>query len=94
MTPVLLLLILQDYQTGALIFIGSCIVGLGGCIYSILGLPYCDDNSKKSRSPLTIGIVYASRILGPGLGFALGAACLKVYIDPWNLSPLEMGDKE
>jgi hypothetical protein len=51
-------------------------------MYYSFGVPFVDDNSKKKNSPLMLSFVMASRVLGPSLGYALGSACLAVYVDP------------
>ncbi len=72
-----------------MIFSGIFIVGIGGSFYYVFGLPYGDDNSKKDEGPMTLGIIWASRLLGPALGYLLGAACIRV-----NEYPLREVDYE
>lgn len=65
-----------------LIFLSQFVLGIGSTLYYALGQPYLDDNVKKTRTPLLLGLVLALRTLGPALGFALGSGCLSLYIDP------------
>lgn len=65
-----------------LIFLSQFVVGIGSTLYYALGQPYLDDNVKKTKTPMMLGCVLAFRTLGPAVGFALGSACLSIYIDP------------
>lgn len=65
-----------------LIFLSQFVVGIGSTLYYALGQPYLDDNVKKTKTPMLLGCVLAFRTLGPAVGFALGSACLSLYIDP------------
>jgi sodium-independent organic anion transporter len=70
-----------------LIFLSQFVLGIGSTLYYALGQPYLDDNVKKTRTPMLLGLVLALRTLGPALGFALGSGCLSLYIDP-TVTPL------
>ncbi len=82
----------KDYVSLGVIFAGTFVTGLGGCFYYCLGVPYADDNISKNNGPLMLGIVWASRLLGPAIGFVLGSACLRVYTNPDE--DVEFGEKD
>lgn len=65
-----------------LIFSSQFVLGIGNTLYYSLGQTYLDDNTKKTNIPLLLGYAFALRTLGPVVGFVLGYACLKIYIDP------------
>lgn len=70
-----------------LIFLSQFVLGIGTSLYMSLGQAYLDDNTKKTRTPLLLGITMALRTVGPAFGFILGFACLNLYIDP-SLTPV------
>jgi sodium-independent organic anion transporter len=76
----------KDFFSMSIIFIGIFITGIGNSLFWTLGLPYIDDNSKKKDSPLRMSFAMAARVVGPSLGFMMGAALLKVYVNP-NVDP-------
>ncbi len=84
----------KDYAALIITFCGMFIAGIGSSFYYIVGLPYGDDNTKKDDSPMMIAIIWASRLLGPALGFMLGAACLRVYVKPWALDEIDFGERD
>ena len=54
------------------VFVGFFISGIGSSFFHSFGIPYIDDNMNKNQSPAFLGLIYASRTLGPGLGSILG----------------------
>jgi len=82
----------KDWLSLWIIFFGVFLMGLGGAFYYVFGLPYTDDNSKKDQGPMLIAIIWASRLAGPAVGYALGPACLKLYVKPWIDVDFEEGD--
>ena len=64
------------------IFVGFFLSGIGTSFFHSFGIPYIDDNTSKSDSPAFLGLIYATRNLGPGLGSVVGAYCLKLYVYP------------
>jgi len=74
----------KDWASLWIIFFGVFLMGLGGSFYYVCGLPDSDDNSTKDQGPMAIAIIWASRLLGPAVGYALGPACLKLYVKPWE----------
>ena len=66
----------------AIIFIGIFVVGIGSTgIYSF-GVPFLDDNAGKENSPMALGYAMTSRIVGPTIGYALGAVMLSIFVYP------------
>ena len=72
----------KDWLSIAIIFIGIFTVGIGSTGIFSFGVPYLDDNSTKSNTPYALSFAMCSRILGPALGYCLGAVTLKVFVKP------------
>lgn len=71
-------------------FISLLGVGMGQTTVYTLGIPYIDDNVANRESPLYFAITIGVRILGPSLGFVLGAFCTRIYVDlsiPADIDP-------
>ncbi|XP_013176690.1 PREDICTED: solute carrier organic anion transporter family member 2A1-like isoform X1 [Papilio xuthus] len=64
------------------LFICLLVVGVGQTGIATLGIPYVDDNVGSRQSPLYMAITIGIRVIGPALGFMLGALCTRVYVDP------------
>ncbi|KAL4713968.1 hypothetical protein ACJJTC_015622 [Scirpophaga incertulas] len=64
------------------LFICLLVVGVGQTGIATLGIPYVDDNVGSRQSPLYMAITIGIRVIGPALGFLLGALCTRVYVDP------------
>ena len=61
---------------------GIFVVGIGSTFIYAFGIPFLDDNAGKENSPLALAFAMTSRILGPAMGYALGAVILKVFVYP------------
>ena len=72
----------KDWVSVSIIFIGIFTVGIGSTGIFSFGIPYVDDNTEKSKSPLALGFVMAGRILGPTLGYILGSFTLRIFVNP------------
>lgn len=70
-----------------LVFLSQFILGIGTTLSHSLGQPYIDDNTKKTNTPMLLGLTLALRTLGPAFGFFVGYFCLSYYVDP-SLTPL------
>lgn len=70
-----------------LVFLSQFVLGVGTTLYFSLGQTYLDDNTKKTNTPMLLGLTMALRTVGPAVGFVLGFACLSLYIDP-SLTPV------
>uniref|UniRef100_A0A1B6C2D4 Solute carrier organic anion transporter family member n=1 Tax=Clastoptera arizonana TaxID=38151 RepID=A0A1B6C2D4_9HEMI len=70
-----------------LIFFSQFVLGIGTTLYYSLGQTYIDDNAKKTKTPLLLGMTLSLRTIGPAFGFMLGFACLSFYISP-TLTPI------
>lgn len=80
-----------SYVPLVLIFLSQFVLGVGNTLYYSLGQSYLDDNTKQRNTPLMLSYAFAMRMFGPVLGFALGFAMMRIYIDP-RLTPLISAD--
>ncbi|XP_017132036.1 solute carrier organic anion transporter family member 74D isoform X2 [Drosophila elegans] len=69
------------------LFVAQLISGVGQALFYTLGIAYMDDNGTKSKTPAMLSMSTFLRMLGPAIGYSLGALCLRLYIEP-NLEPL------
>lgn len=76
-----------SWLPAGLIFLSQFVLGVGTTLYFSLGQTYLDDNTKKTNTPMLLGLTMALRTVGPAVGFVLGFACLSLYIDP-SLTPV------
>uniref|UniRef100_A0A2A4J4A2 Solute carrier organic anion transporter family member n=2 Tax=Heliothis virescens TaxID=7102 RepID=A0A2A4J4A2_HELVI len=74
------------------LFICLLVVGVGQTGIATLGIPYVDDNVGSKQSPLYMAITIGIRVIGPALGFLLGALCTRVYVNPLNTPDIEASD--
>ena len=70
-----------------IVFIGIFIVGIGSTGLYSFGVPFLDDNSGKEDSPMALGYAMTGRIIGPTIGYALGAVMLSVFVYPNERPP-------
>ncbi|KAL1123271.1 hypothetical protein AAG570_002357, partial [Ranatra chinensis] len=68
-------------------FLSQFILGIGSTLYTALGQTYIDDNVKKTKTPMLLGMTMSLKPIGHSLGFLVGSACLSVYISPY-LTPV------
>jgi len=77
----------------AIVFIGIMLIGVGHSMPWTLGMPMIDDNVKKQKTPYYFAGVFFVRIMGPVVGFLLGAICSKLYVTlkpaPPGITPLD-----
>lgn len=72
----------KDWLSMGIVFVGIFVVGIGSTgIYSF-GIPFLDDNAGKENSPLALAFAMTSRIVGPTIGYALGAVVLSIFVYP------------
>ncbi|XP_073958230.1 solute carrier organic anion transporter family member 74D-like isoform X2 [Choristoneura fumiferana] len=64
------------------LFFCLLVVGVGQTGIATLGIPYVDDNVGSRQSPLYMAITIGIRVIGPALGFLLGALCTRLYVNP------------
>ncbi|KAK3908254.1 Solute carrier organic anion transporter family member 74D [Frankliniella fusca] len=76
-----------SWLPAGLVFLSQFVLGVGTTLYFSLGQTYLDDNTKKTNTPMLLGLTMALRTVGPAVGFVLGFACLSLYIDP-SLTPV------
>ncbi|XP_045523881.1 solute carrier organic anion transporter family member 74D isoform X2 [Pieris brassicae] len=74
------------------LFMCLLVVGVGQTGIATLGIPYVDDNVGSRQSPLYMAITIGIRVIGPALGFLLGALCTRVYVDPLQDPGYEYSD--
>lgn len=75
-------------------YLGNIFIGTGAAAIFTVGPSYVDDIVQPKFVPIHLGFFFMWVVLGPALGFALGAAFLSIYIDPWietSLTPADPG---
>eukprot|EP00096_Caligus_rogercresseyi_P000386 TRINITY_DN10819_c0_g1_i1.p1 TRINITY_DN10819_c0_g1~~TRINITY_DN10819_c0_g1_i1.p1 ORF type:complete len:638 (+),score=117.03 TRINITY_DN10819_c0_g1_i1:123-2036(+) len=77
----------------ALIFFGIFLHGIGASFYNSFGIPYIDDNSEKTKSPLALSFVFAARMGGPLFGSIFASVFLKMNEYP-HRTPESLGFDE
>ena len=76
----------------AFFFIGNILIGVGAAPLFTIGTAYLDDIIKPKYVSFTFGFVYMFAVVGPALGFGLGAVFLGTYVDPWLETDLQPED--
>ena len=72
----------KDWLSMGIVFVGIFVVGIGSTgIYSF-GIPFLDDNAGKENSPMALAYALVSRVVGPTIGYALGAVMLSIFVYP------------
>ncbi|KAH6930107.1 hypothetical protein HPB50_009622 [Hyalomma asiaticum] len=61
--------------------LGHALHGIGSSPFFTLGVAYLDQNTPSDKVSLYMGIFYATSVLGPAMGFLLGAFFLSKYTD-------------
>ncbi|KAL1424678.1 hypothetical protein MTO96_019968 [Rhipicephalus appendiculatus] len=61
--------------------LGHALHGIGSSPFFTLGVAYLDQNTPSEKVSVYMGIFYATSILGPALGFLLGAYFLSKFTD-------------
>ncbi|KRX84529.1 Solute carrier organic anion transporter family member 3A1 [Trichinella sp. T6] len=69
-----------DMFAVGIIGFGIVLIGIGHSMPWTLGIPLIDDNANKNNTPLYFAVVFFTRVMGPALGFILGAGCNKIYL--------------
>ena len=72
----------KDWLSMGIVFIGIFVVGIGSTGLYSFGVPFLDDNAGKENSPMALGYAMTSRIVGPTIGYALGAVMLSIFVYP------------
>ena len=76
----------------AFFIVGNLLIGVGAAPLFTVGTSYLDEIIHPKRVSIHLGIFYAVSIVGPALGYGLGAAFLSIYVDPWLSTSLEPED--
>lgn len=87
---------ISDRNRYSLVFfyIGNILIGVGAAALFTVGPSYIDDIVRPKYIYIHLGMFFTWAILGPALGFGLGAAFLSIYVDPWvetELTPRDPG---
>nr|XP_037279772.1 solute carrier organic anion transporter family member 4A1-like [Rhipicephalus microplus] len=61
--------------------LGHALHGIGSSPFFTLGVAYLDQNTPSEKVSLYMGVFYATSILGPAMGFLLGAFFLSKFTD-------------
>ncbi|XP_069105648.1 solute carrier organic anion transporter family member 4A1-like [Argopecten irradians] len=62
-------------------YVSMLVMGAGGSPLFTLGPTYLDDSVPVKAASTYLGIYHAMNIVGPGVGFLVGGAFLKIYVD-------------
>ena len=73
-------------------FVGNILIGLGATPLFTIGPSYMDDIIRPKYVSIHLGIFYGLSILGPAVGFGLGAGFLSIYVDFWEATALKPTD--
>ncbi|NXX97998.1 SO2B1 protein, partial [Centropus bengalensis] len=71
----------ENHEVLLILFIAQALLGIGGVPIQPFGISYIDDFASERNSPLYLGILFSVTIIGPGVGFMLGSAMLRFYVD-------------
>merc|ERR1719348_1433975 len=71
-----------DWVGLVIVFTGIALTGVGNSLFWCFGMVYLDDNSSKKNSPFFLSLTFVFKLVGPTLGYMLGAKCLTVYVYP------------
>lgn len=70
-------------------------IGTGSTPILTLGTTYVDNHVHKDKAPAYLAFIYASGVLGPVLGYGLGALLLQYYVDMFSFEvKIRPGDPE
>ena len=72
--------------------IGNIFIGMGAAPLFTVGTSYLDEIVRPKHVSIHLGIFYMLAIVGPALGYALGAPFLSIYVDPWKDTHLKTSD--
>ena len=72
--------------------LGNTLIGVGAASLFTIGTSYIDDIFRPKYTSICLGIFFTVAVIGPALGFGLGGAFLKVYVDPWKDTTLVESD--
>ncbi|XP_071507207.1 solute carrier organic anion transporter family member 4A1-like [Diadema antillarum] len=70
--------------------LAQCLHGIGAAPIYTLGVTYLDESVAPSESSIYLGIIQTCSIIGPALGYLLGAYFLSIYVDP-GVNPESLG---
>ncbi|NXF40273.1 SO2B1 protein, partial [Nyctibius bracteatus] len=71
----------ENHEVLLVMFIAQALLGIGGVPIQPFGISYIDDFASERNSPLYLGILFSVTVIGPGVGFMLGSAMLRFYVD-------------
>lgn len=64
-------------------YIGNIVIGVGAASLYTVGPSYIDDIVQPKYVSIHLGFFLAMAVLGPALGFGVGAGFLSIYVDFW-----------
>ncbi|XP_055559062.1 solute carrier organic anion transporter family member 2B1 isoform X3 [Falco biarmicus] len=71
----------ENHEVLLVLFTAQALLGVGGVPIQPFGISYIDDFASERNSPLYLGILFSVTVIGPGVGFMLGSAMLRFYVD-------------
>ncbi|NXX17145.1 SO2B1 protein, partial [Podargus strigoides] len=71
----------ENHEVLLVMFVAQALLGIGGVPIQPFGISYIDDFASERNSPLYLGILFSVTVIGPGVGFMLGSAMLRFYVD-------------
>ena len=74
----------QNRNALAFFYIGNFVLGIGAASLFTIAPSYIDDIVRPKYVSIHIGLAFMFLIFGGAAGFALGAACLTLYVDFWR----------
>jgi len=75
-----------------LFILANILIGIGGAPVFTVGTSLIDDIIHPKYVSICLGIYFTLAVMGPSLGFGIGGALLKIYVDPWEETTLEESD--
>lgn len=73
-------------------FVGNILVGVGAAPLFTIGTAYLDDIVHPKYVTIHLGLMYASAVVGPAIGYGLGGVFLSIYVDPLIPTTLNISD--
>nr|XP_006816208.1 PREDICTED: solute carrier organic anion transporter family member 1B3-like [Saccoglossus kowalevskii] len=73
-----------------LLLIGNALIGCGNIPIFILGIAHIDDNVSKEKSPLYMGIFFATFGMGSVVGMPIASYFTNIYVDFYRVDGVDI----